>query len=236
MAFPLSNKNANGATESNQVDKQVTKVSSPESTGSDVEKPELPDNFGEVVKGVYRCSFPQPLNLPALEVLGLKTIITLVEEPYTQSHMLFLKEHAITHHRIAFIANKDATVRTPESVLHKILEIILDKTNHPVLIHCNKGKHRTGCVIGCFRKLQGWDICDVLNEYVRYSYPKQRPLDEAFIEAFDPSRLAHLVQSSGAKLWHPTGAYSTVRQQQQNKDQKSPQHLLQLPSNGIRVS
>ena len=25
-----------------------------------------------------------------------------------------------------------------------------------MLIHCNKGKHRTGCLIGCIRKIQRW--------------------------------------------------------------------------------
>ena len=34
------------------------------------------------------------------------------------------------------------------------LSILIDKRNHPVLVHCNKGKHRTGCLIGCMRKLQ----------------------------------------------------------------------------------
>ena len=28
-----------------------------------------------------------------------------------------------------------------------------DSKNHPMLVHCNKGKHRTGCLIGCFRKV-----------------------------------------------------------------------------------
>ncbi|KAL2833383.1 tyrosine phosphatase family-domain-containing protein [Aspergillus cavernicola] len=233
MTYPLSKKNANGVTESNQVDKQGTRVSSVDPIGPDVGKSELPENFGEVVKGIYRSSFPQPWNLPPLESLGLKTIITLVEEPYTQSHMTFLKENAVTHHRIAFIANKDAAVRTPESVLHRIIEIILDKANHPILIHCNKGKHRTGCVTGCFRKLQGWNMQDIINEYVHYSFPKQRPLDEAFIEAFDPSKLSHLAQLSGAKLWLPTGAYPSTRQE---KEQESSRRLVQLTCNGIRVS
>ncbi|CAN0534051.1 unnamed protein product, partial [Ectocarpus sp. 8 AP-2014] len=30
-----------------------------------------------------------------------------------------------------------------------------DASNHPMLVHCNKGKHRTGCLIGCFRRVRG---------------------------------------------------------------------------------
>ena len=37
--------------------------------------PGLPDNFAEVVKGVYRSSFPLAENLEALKELGLRTIL-----------------------------------------------------------------------------------------------------------------------------------------------------------------
>jgi tyrosine-protein phosphatase SIW14 len=71
------------------------------------------------------------------------TFSTLVEEPYEQSHENFVKDGGITHHRIAFIANKNPSVRTPETVVNHIMEILLNKNNHPVLIHCNKGKVST---------------------------------------------------------------------------------------------
>lgn len=65
---------------------------------------------------------------------------TLVEEPFSPSHSSFLKENGIKHYRIPFIANKDASVKTPDGVVNTILRIMLDKANHPMLIHCNKGK------------------------------------------------------------------------------------------------
>jgi tyrosine-protein phosphatase SIW14 len=34
-----------------------------------------------------------------------------------------------------------------------------------MLIHCDKGNHRTGCVVGCLRKLQRWSIASITNEY-----------------------------------------------------------------------
>jgi tyrosine-protein phosphatase SIW14 len=39
------------------------------------EASKLPENFGEIVQGIYRSSFPLPSNLPALKALGLKTIM-----------------------------------------------------------------------------------------------------------------------------------------------------------------
>jgi hypothetical protein len=67
---------------------------------------------------------------------------TLVEGDYTQDHQVFLKENGIEHRRILILANKDPTVRTPDHVVNRVLEIILNKANHPLLLHCNKGKVR----------------------------------------------------------------------------------------------
>ncbi|KAL5000730.1 tyrosine phosphatase family-domain-containing protein [Aspergillus recurvatus] len=233
MTHPLTKKTTNNVNEGQQVEKQGIRISSLGSGDSDVGKPELPENFGEVVKGIYRCAFPQPWNLPALKALGLRTIITLVDEPYTQSHESFLKESGIVHHRIPFIANKDPAIKTSERVVNAILRLMLNKSNHPILIHCNKGKHRTGCVTACFRKLQGWDRKDILDEYLSYSRPKQRLLDEVFIDEFDPSTLAHLAQTSGAKSWERSGTYANIPQ---TEGKNSPENLLQAPRNGIRVA
>lgn len=66
---------------------------------------------------------------------------TLVDELYPPAHQTFLKEENITHHRILVLANKDpAAAKTPDVVIARILEILLTKSNQPVLVHCNKGK------------------------------------------------------------------------------------------------
>lgn len=39
---------------------------------------------------------------------------------------------------------------------------MLDATpERPLLIHCTKGTHRTGCIVGCLRKLEVSDACKV---------------------------------------------------------------------------
>ncbi|KAJ3330560.1 hypothetical protein HDU93_000332 [Gonapodya sp. JEL0774] len=67
-----------------------------------------------------------------------------------------------------------------------------DKRNHPILIHCNKGKHRTGCLIGCLRKLQGWSLTSSFAEYRRFSQPKERAMDQQFIEVFDTGKVEYV--------------------------------------------
>ncbi|GMF05726.1 unnamed protein product [[Candida] boidinii] len=48
------------------------------------------------------------------------------------------------------------------------------------------GRHRTGTVIGCLRKLQGWNLASVSEEYRRFTGIRGgRILVELLIEAFD---------------------------------------------------
>ncbi|KAI3956759.1 hypothetical protein MKX01_039554 [Papaver californicum] len=42
-------------------------------------------------------------------------------------------------------------------MIDEAVKVLLDERNHPVLIHCRHGNHRTGIVVGCYRKLkQNW--------------------------------------------------------------------------------
>ena len=46
-------------------------------------------------------------------------------------------------------------------------------------------QHRTGCLIGCIRRLQGWSLTSTFDEYRRFSDPKSRAVDQQFIDLFD---------------------------------------------------
>ncbi|EFH55685.1 tyrosine specific protein phosphatase family protein [Arabidopsis lyrata subsp. lyrata] len=81
---------------------------------------------------------------------------------------------------------------------HKIreaLKVLLDEKNHPLLIHCKRGKHRTGCLVGCMRKLQKWCITSIFDEYQRFAAAKARVSDQRFMESFDVSGLKHIPMS-----------------------------------------
>ena len=75
----------------------------------------------------------------------------------------------------------------------------MDPKNQPLLIHCNevrsrkyllscfllafisteltshsshrlqKGKHRTGCLIGCLRRVRGWALSSIFDEYLLHA-------------------------------------------------------------------
>lgn len=85
----------------------------------------------------------------------------------------------------------DTTALTPwdglsESTIIQALSIITNKNNYPLLVCCGMGRHRTGTVIGCLRRLQGWNFASVSEEYRRFTGLKGgRILVELLIESFD---------------------------------------------------
>jgi hypothetical protein len=60
-------------------------------------------------------------------------------------------------------------------------------------------QHRTGCLIACLRKMQGWSLQSALEEYRDYAGSKARALDEQYIDQFNPidmeSRINNLIIS-----------------------------------------
>lgn len=78
--------------------------------------------------------------------------------------------------------------------------MLLDVRNHPLLIHCNKGKHRTGCLVGCLRKVQRWSLTSIFDEYRRFAGNKVRILDQQFIELFQISSVRYRAKHKPAWL------------------------------------
>ncbi|KAJ5963543.1 uncharacterized protein N7479_003419 [Penicillium vulpinum] len=151
-----------------------------------------PNNFGEVVPGIYRSAFPH-VGLHKTHLKGIKTIIKLVKTPYNEAENEFIQVNGINVYLLALKPNKDSNETNECSEdINMVMKILLDRKNHPILIHCNHGKHRTGCVVGCFRRLQGWKLENILEEYRMYAGTKFRLLDEEFIERYEPGQIRQI--------------------------------------------
>jgi tyrosine-protein phosphatase SIW14 len=122
---------------------------------------------------------------------------TLVGQPYPAENIAFMEANGIKRYQIPLPAHKIPGECIPREDMVKVLLILLDAKNYPLLIHCNKGKHRTGCTIACFRKVHGWTPEAVVDEYRFYSAPKSRPLDETFIDQFDCEEVKHVATEAG---------------------------------------
>jgi len=121
----------------------------------------------------------------------------LVDNDRPADYEEFMETNGINHVKVHIKANKQADVYTPPGTVIEALKVIMDRANHPVLIHCNKGKHRTGCISACFRKVCGWTLSSCLEEYTTFSAPKTRDLDKAFITRFDEAPVKALALEQG---------------------------------------
>ncbi|KAJ4333818.1 tyrosine-protein phosphatase siw14 [Didymella glomerata] len=156
-----------------------------------------PLNYGAVVpNSIYRCSYPHPENYEFIKDLKIKSILTLVPEPIAPEYQSFMDEAGIQHFRVHIRANK-GTVRIDSCEMQRALRLVMDRTNHPIMIHCNKGKHRTGCTIACFRRICGLDMEAIREEYHTYAGKKARFLDEVFFENFDLNLVMWMARQEG---------------------------------------
>ncbi|KAJ3192846.1 tyrosine-protein phosphatase required for protection against superoxide stress (By similarity) [Irineochytrium annulatum] len=144
-----------------------------------------PMNFGMVEEDLFRSGQPNELNFPFLEKLNLRTVIYLAPEEPNQRFLDFVDDQDIKLYHLGGSASANAWDPISEEVVLEALELILDPKNFPLILMCNLGRHRTGTVVGCLRKLQRWNLTSIFEEYRRYAGPKVRVLNEQFIELFD---------------------------------------------------
>lgn len=155
-----------------------------------------PENFGLVIKNVYRSSFPQPNNINFLKKLNLKSMLCLIPEEYPPAQMEMLKNEKIKLVQLGMSGNKEPFVNISSTLITEAIKIVIDPANHPILIHCNRGKHRTGCLVGVLRRLQKWSSSIIFDEYRKFASPKERAMDQQFIELYDETSIVNYAQKN----------------------------------------
>lgn len=156
-----------------------------------------PENFAPVINKIYRSSFPQPNNFTFLKKLKLKSILCLIPEEYPSIHEDFFREQNIKLFQLGMSGNKEPFVKISHDLITEAIKIVLNPENHPILIHCNRGKHRTGCLVGVLRRLQKWSLTIIFDEYRKFAAPKERPMDQQFIELYNEQELIEYAKEKG---------------------------------------
>jgi tyrosine-protein phosphatase SIW14 len=122
------------------------------------------------------------LTLPALKRVihdrGIRTIVTLRDSyeegqpPPDLAEEEYCKHEGLLHVRIPWrewygpdgVAPVDEGVRT-------FLKVMSDPNNHPVLVHCFAGIHRTGGYCAVFRmEFDGWSNKEAIDEVIANGY------------------------------------------------------------------
>ncbi|KAM9998045.1 hypothetical protein ACTFIY_007684 [Dictyostelium cf. discoideum] len=179
-----------------------------------------PLNFGMVADDLYRSGQPNELNFPFLEKLQLKKIIFLAPDDPSQQlsnntlpliidifsnnnnnnnnySQNFVEDQDIELIHLGMDTHQNPWNPISEEIVISALKIILNPDNYPLHIMCNLGRHRTGTVVGCLRKLQRWNLTSIFEEYRRFAGSKVKLLNEQFIELFDTD----LVTYNNAPQW-----------------------------------
>uniref|UniRef100_A0A6U5BGK4 diphosphoinositol-polyphosphate diphosphatase n=1 Tax=Hemiselmis andersenii TaxID=464988 RepID=A0A6U5BGK4_HEMAN len=143
-----------------------------------------PKNFAMVYRGVYRSAYPTKKNFSFLQKLGLNSVVYLCQEDYSGQVMQFYNAMGVTVFEHGVSGNKEPFVDISDEMIKTALQRLLDVRNHPVLIHCNQGKHRTGSLVGCLRAMNHWSMTAIFDEYRRFAGSKARRADQQFIELF----------------------------------------------------
>ncbi|KAI5411860.1 Tyrosine-protein phosphatase dsp3 [Lathyrus oleraceus] len=143
-------------------------------------------------------------------------------EPYPEENLEFLKSQNIRLFQFGIEGKTEVSLPILSDSIMEALKILLDVRNHPVLIHCKRGKHRTGCVVGCFRKMQNWCLSFVFEEYQRYAGAKSRTTDLTFIEMFD---IINLRQCLYSIIYQYQGASKKRRLMYQGETTQKPPRL-----------
>ncbi|RKO99592.1 hypothetical protein CXG81DRAFT_7998, partial [Caulochytrium protostelioides] len=144
-----------------------------------------PLGFALVTPGIYRSGFPNRKNGVFLAQLRLRSVLYLAPEDYAPDMLAFYADHGIRLFRIPMQGNKEPFAEIDGDEMARALVLMADPQNRPMLVHCNKGKYRVGCAVGCLRKCQRWSLTAIFDEYRRYTANKVRAADQEFIEVFD---------------------------------------------------
>ena len=148
----------------------------------------VPPNYAMVESGVHRSGALKLENSSFILSIGLKTVISLTSfDMIPEDIRTFYEENNIR--LITYDlgrGNRKHNIHTNRKICNQALQELLSEANRPVLIHCKKGKHRTGSVVGLLRRRRNWSYANIFTEYCSFEpKEKSREEDERFIEDFE---------------------------------------------------
>lgn len=146
-----------------------------------------PLNLACVLPGIYRSGYPNRRNFEYMKTIGLKSVLCLCVDDVLPANVEFYAANNIRFFHVGIVGNTEPFQSIPADRFAHALNITLNPDNHPILVHCSKGKHRTGCLMAVLRRMCGWSLSAALDEYARFAGSRRRFLDNQFIELFDIS-------------------------------------------------
>lgn len=127
----------------------------------------------------------------AIRKSGAKSVVSLIDDqeladpqkPQFAQEMEFCKQQGV---KVVRIPVKLGGWPTSEDV-RKFLEVVQDKQNQPVLVHCAQGVRRTGMMVAAFQEsVLGWDDGKARSAMLSFGHSDRTVKDvERFIGVYD---------------------------------------------------
>ncbi|CCU99479.1 unnamed protein product [Malassezia sympodialis ATCC 42132] len=122
---------------------------------------------------LYRGAYPKHRNLPFLETLHLRTIVSLTPKPIDSDPVVSTWARAqnggagvhIIHVRTEKPKEETGGL-THEGAARALMEV-LNRENLPLYVHCLDGVEVTSTLVACLRKIQGWSSAALGEELTR---------------------------------------------------------------------
>eukprot|EP00048_Salpingoeca_helianthica_P006860 m.103565 g.103565 ORF g.103565 m.103565 type:complete len:209 (-) comp14152_c0_seq1:61-687(-) len=151
-----------------------------------------PVAFGIVERDVYRTNMPVLANFGYLQRLRIKTALVLSPEKPLKEFEDFITENNIEMiHQGAEAWHAETTWKpVSDELVKESLEAIINPAKRPIIIICTSGRHQTGIVVGCLRRLQRWCLTSIFHEYCMFAGEHARLAAQHYIEQFDPDFIA----------------------------------------------
>ena len=148
-------------------------------------------NLHTIRKGVlYRSGQPRGPGLEFVKLYGIRTLINLrnPDSKGTPEEKAFAAEQGLRFYNFSIgssAAEIDATVK-------RFLAIVADKSNWPILVHCSRGKERSGVLSAIYRiEYDHWSSEDALEETYRLGLARgHMPIPENYIKNYRPGSAA----------------------------------------------
>jgi protein tyrosine/serine phosphatase len=157
-------------------------------------------NFRVVEDGVlYRSAQLTPAGLErVVHDYGIKTVVSFRDTdpgksgpPPDEWEEAFCAKLGITYVRMPLKhwATENGRAQAQDNV-DRFLAVMADRKNHPVLVHCFKGIHRTGTYCAIYRmEYQGWQNKEAMDELHALGYENlmKEPDVRTYLEEYKPS-------------------------------------------------
>ena len=132
------------------------------------------ENFRQVDKDLYRSGVPSDDDMAAFARLGIKTDITLQftggsEAPVVKHEKKVAKDLGIKFVHLPLPWGK----QPPRAMITKFLAVFKDPKNLPAIVHCKRGRDRTGAMVGLYRIVEnGWTNEKAFKEMESFGFVK----------------------------------------------------------------